>query len=275
MLPAHLVIFTDLDGTLLDHATYSWRAAEEALAQCERRKVPVVFCTSKTRAEVEVLRRRMGNSHPFITENGGGIFIPHGYFSHRIQGAATVKTFHCLALARPYKEICDALEEIAAEASAGVVSFHQMRAREIAENAGLPLKDAELARIRDFDEPFFFVGSTPEAEERFVSLARERKLQVTRGSRFWHLHAGSDKGRAVRVLTQHFRHGAHTKIRAVGFGDAANDIPMLAAVDQPFLVQRLDGSHDEAVLARIPRITRVDAPGPTGWNQAVLELLGS
>jgi len=274
MSHSHLVILTDLDGTLLDHRTYSWKPAAEALHECERRKVPVVFCTSKTRVEVEVLRRLIGNSHPFITENGGGVFIPHGYFPHRIENAVTVKTFHCLALARPYAEMCEALEEIAGESGAEVVGFHQMRVKEIAENSGLKPKDAELARLRDFDEPFFFAGTTPRAEQRFFELAQKRRLQVSRGGRFWHLHSGSDKGRAVRELLQHYRHG-HNKIHAAGLGDSENDIPMLAAVDHAFLLAGPSGGHDPQVVARVPRITRVDAAGPSGWKEAVLSLLES
>ncbi|HEY4579910.1 MAG TPA: HAD-IIB family hydrolase, partial [Candidatus Acidoferrales bacterium] len=66
-----MIVFTDLDGTLLDYHTFSWTAANEALAEIERRRVPLVFCTSKTRAEIEALRRKIGNAHPFISENGG------------------------------------------------------------------------------------------------------------------------------------------------------------------------------------------------------------
>jgi len=172
MLPTTLILFTDLDGTLLDHHTFSWRAAEGALQEIERRRVPLVFCSSKTRAEVEILRRKMGNAHPFITENGGGIFIPHGYFPQRIQGAVTVKTYHCIALARPYKEITEALDEIAAEAGVDAVGFHQMSAREIAENSGLDPQQVQLARQRDYDEPFFLAGATPKKEAAFVRLAR-------------------------------------------------------------------------------------------------------
>jgi mannosyl-3-phosphoglycerate phosphatase len=274
MLPSNLVLFTDLDGTLLDHESYSWRAAEIALDEIRRRKIPLVFCTSKTRAEVEFLRRKMDVEHPFITENGGGIFIPHGYFRHRLEGARTVKSFHCLALARPYEEITAALEELAVEAGVEAVGFHQMRPKEIADNCGLPQAHAELAKLRDFDEPFFFAGSTPEAEERFVALARGRKLEISRGSRFWHLHGGSDKGRAVRLLMDHFRKSRRgERLRSVGLGDAANDIPMLAATDQAILVQRYDGSYDQSALEKLPRATRALAPGPEGWNLAVLQLL--
>jgi mannosyl-3-phosphoglycerate phosphatase len=275
MLSVNIILFTDLDGTLLDRHTYSWTAANDALAEIERRRVPLVFCTSKTRAEVEILRRKLGNAHPFITENGGGIYIPHGYFSQRIEGAETVKTFHCIALARPYKEITEALEEIAAEAGVDAVGFHQMSAREIAENSGLDAEQVQLARQRDYDEPFFLAGATPKKEEVFIRLARERKLEVVRGDRFWHLHAGSDKGRAVRELMKHFRAGWRVKLRAIALGNCANDLPMLASADAAVLLPRHDGSFDEAVTAKLPRIIRGAAPGPAGWNEAVLQLLES
>jgi len=74
------VIFTDLDGTLLDAETYSYEAARPALAMLKKRQIPVVLCTSKTRAETEAIARRLGLKHPFIVENGGAIFIPQGYF---------------------------------------------------------------------------------------------------------------------------------------------------------------------------------------------------
>ena len=273
MLPANLILFTDLDGTLLDHYSFSWMAAGEALAEVERRRIPLVFCTSKTRAEVEVLRRKIGNAHPFITENGGGIYIPHGYFPQRIEGAVTVKTYHCIALARPYEEITEALEEIAAAAGVDAVGFHQMSAKEIAENSGLDQQQVQLARQRDYDEPFFLAGATTKKEEAFVRLARERKLEVVRGDRFWHLNAGSDKGRAVRELMKHFRAAWRMKLRAIALGDCANDLSMLVAADLAVLLPRHDGSFDEAVTAKLPRVIRGAAPGPVGWNEAVLELL--
>ncbi|MBI3663489.1 MAG: HAD-IIB family hydrolase [Acidobacteria bacterium] len=275
MLPANIILFTDLDGTLLDHRTFSWGAAEDALYEIARRRVPLVFCTSKTRAEVEWLRRKIGNAHPFITENGGGIFIPHGYFPQRIEGAVTVKTYHCIALARPYDEITEALEDIAAEAGVEAVGFHQMSAKEIAENSGLDPQQVQLARQRDYDEPFFLAGATPKKEEKFIRLARERKFEVVRGSRFWHIHSGSDKGRAVRELMKHFRAAWRMKLRAIALGDSANDLPMLAAADAAVLLPRHDGSLDEAVTSELPRVTRGSAPGPEGWNDAVLKLLSA
>jgi len=272
VLPAHLVVFTDLDGTLLDER-YSWAAAEEALAELERRRVPVVFVTSKTRAEVEVLQRKMGSIQPFVTENGGGIFIPHGYFPQRIEGATRVGRYHCLALSRPYTEIVEALETVAAQAGTEIVGFHDMSAREIAQNTGLPPKQAELARLREFDEPFFFAGGDERRIQKFVHLAKQHGISVIRGGGFWHAHAGSDKGNAVRRLMKLYREALRRRQRSVGLGDAANDLPMLAAVDVPVLVPRPGGRFDREVVKRLPRVMRAGAPGPAGWNEAILQIL--
>ncbi len=273
MLPARHLIFTDLDGTLLDHRTYSWSAAEEALDEIERRGVPLVFVTSKTRAELEVLRRKLRHAHPFVTENGGGVFIPHGYFNLRIEGAHRVGRYHCLALGRPYAEIVAALEEIAAEVGTSVVGFHQMSAREIAQNTGLSLRQAELARQRDFDEPFFFAGAIGHTAEKFAQAARRRGMEVVRGGRFWHLVAGSDKGRAVRHLAKLYRAAGHGRLRTVGLGESPNDVALLAAVDQAVLLPLPDGSFAQEVLSRLPHVTRGTAAGPAGWNEAVLRIL--
>ncbi len=275
MLPARHLIFTDLDGTLLDYHTYSWSAAEEALLELDRRRVPLVFVTSKTRAELEALRRKLGHAHPFITENGGGIFIPHGYFNLHIEGAHRVGRYHCLALARPYSEITAALEEIAAEAGTSVVGFHQMSAREIAQNTELTTREAELARQRDFDEPFFFAGASEKTIQEFAQAARQRGMEVARGGRFWHLFAGSDKGRAVCHLAGLYRAAGHGRLRTVGLGDSPNDLALLAAVDQGVLLPRPDGSFDREVVSRLPHVTRGTTPGPAGWNEAVLRILGS
>lgn len=262
-----LVIFTDLDGTLLDHHTYSWSAARPALSEIRRRAVPLIFCTSKTRAELAPLRRRLRNSHPFITENGGGIFIPRGYFP-RCRDRA-------IALGRPYPEIARALDELAHRAEVRVRGFHQMSAAAIARATGLSIREARLARKREFDEPFLIVRASPAIRERFARLVRRSGLDLTRGGRFWHLFSGSDKGIAVRRLIALYRHLWRRRFATLALGDSANDLPMLAAVHRAVLLPRPDGSFDTRVRRSLPRVVRGIAPGPAGWNEAVLEALAA
>jgi mannosyl-3-phosphoglycerate phosphatase len=270
-----LVLFTDLDGALLDVHTYSWQGAEEALEEIERRKIPLVFCTSKTRAEVEYLRAKMGNRDPFITENGGGIFIPYGYFNQPMTGAERAGHNHGFALGRPYAEIVEALEEISAESGTSVAGFHSMNAREIAANTGLSVEMAQLAAKREFDEPFFFAASTPASEQKFLEIARLRGLGVARGDRFWHLFSGSDKGQAVRKLADIFRKSMHGRIRVAAIGSSANDLPMLAAANIAVLLPSSSGQYDASLLKRIPSVRLAQLAGPAGWNAEAMRILGT
>src|SRR5262249_39570829 len=72
---AERIVFSDLDGTLLDARTYDWRPAERALARLAELGVPVILTSSKTRAEIEEWRRTLGNREVFVSENGGGIYF--------------------------------------------------------------------------------------------------------------------------------------------------------------------------------------------------------
>ncbi|OIP44492.1 MAG: hypothetical protein COZ12_07165 [Deltaproteobacteria bacterium CG_4_10_14_3_um_filter_60_8] len=80
-----LLIFTDLDGSLLNHADYSFEAARPVLARIGARAIPLVFVTSETRGEVEIIQQEMGIAEPFVVENGGGIYFPAGYQGFAIE----------------------------------------------------------------------------------------------------------------------------------------------------------------------------------------------
>ena len=70
-----LLVFTDLDGTLLNDA-YTFAGAEGALAYLAEQKIPLVLATSKTRAELTDLAARLPGVPGLIFENGAGITCP-------------------------------------------------------------------------------------------------------------------------------------------------------------------------------------------------------
>ena len=278
LAPRHL-IFTALEGALVDPRTDSFAGAEEALSELERRKIAYVLLTSRTREEVEPIRRKLGHNHPFVTESGGGIFFPDGYFSLRIPGAVRTARYLSIAQGRPYAEVCEALDEIAEECAVGVAGFHHMSLREIAENTGLRPRTAELARAREFDEPFYFTSASEKAMARFVEAARACGFDTRRGPTFWHLSAKCDAARAVRTLAQLFREATHIKLRLVGIGGGDQDLPWLRAVDQAIL---LPDSHETVqpsepsreAHGRTRTIVMGETPGAVGWNRAILNIIG-
>ena len=70
----HYVVFTDLDGTLLDSETYSYGKSLAMINRLRESGTPLIFCSAKTRVEQEVYRSELGLFHPFIVESGSAIF---------------------------------------------------------------------------------------------------------------------------------------------------------------------------------------------------------
>jgi mannosyl-3-phosphoglycerate phosphatase len=270
------VLFTDLDGTLLDHATYRWWAAWGALELARRRGVPLVIVSSKTRAEVLPILRILRRREPFVVENGGAIYVPTGYFPFSLPGAARVEAgWIRQPLGTERGRLLAVLRRAAARADAHVRSFANMTVQEVAERTGLPLTEARRARQREFDEPFLILENKARAWPRLRAEIRRHGLNATRGSRFFHILGKNDKGAAVRKLTGWFRRARGSDVCSVGLGDSPNDIPLLKAVGLPVIVARPGGRYDVETLAAVPRAQRAGGVGPEGWNRAVLRLLGS
>jgi hydroxypyruvate reductase len=261
------IIISDLDGTLLDSADYSFAAALPALAVIRARGVPLVLCSSKTRAEIEVCRRRMDNEHPFIAENGGGIFIPRGYFSAAFE-AEGFDGYRLVRLGTPYAEIRRRFVALRERLGAQVRGFADMTNEEVMELTGLSPEEAVLAKQRDFDEAFVFDG-TP--DESFLKAIEADGLHWTKGQ-FFHILGDHDKGCAVSILKSLFRR-EYGAVASIGLGDSLNDLPMLQAVDRPVLVRHADGSYDARI--ELPGLIKTQRPGPGGWNDAVLQLLAA
>jgi len=275
MLPLPLVIFTEPLDIFPPQSKHPERAASVAFGEMARRSVPLVFVSRGTRTELEFIRRKLGNQHPFITENGGGLFVPEGYFRTRPEGAETIRHYHRISFARPYSESCAALDDAAEAAGVEVVGFHNMSAREVAENSGLPPQLAEAARLREYNEPFFFVGEEAAASKKLAEAAKQEDWNVERGPRFWHFSSGASVAAAVRRLMEMYRAARHAKVRSLAIGSNHFDLPMMAAAGRALLLSQTGGNFDDEVLGRLPSARRADGGGLEGWNAAVLAALGA
>jgi mannosyl-3-phosphoglycerate phosphatase len=260
-----IIIVTDLDGTLLDSKTYSFEEARPALELIKKKNVPLVLCSSKTRAELEVWRKRLENRHPFIVENGGGIFIPEGYFPFPVEGE-TRNECRVISLGMPYAGIREQFTRLRDELKIPVTGFGDMTPADVAALTGLSLDEAVLAKQREYGEPFVFPGA---ADERMLQAIEASGLRWTQG-RLFHLMGNHHKGKAVALLRTLFERAKGPLIIA-GLGDSLNDLPFLLAVDHPVLVRRKEGCHDTRIT--IPGLYCTQKIGPAGWNEAVQTLL--
>ncbi|MEW5986704.1 MAG: HAD hydrolase family protein [Chloroflexota bacterium] len=263
------VIFSDVDGTLTDAQTYRWEAAAGALRQVMARPIPLVLCSSKTRQELEYYRRLWHIPDPFIVENGSAIFVPPAYFPFAFPYQREANGYQVIELGAPAEAIWLALASIRRQTGLTLEGYRDLTPAEVGRLTGLAPVAARRARQREYSETIV----TPLAAEQLAQLQAhlaEMGLAITAGDRFYTItSAASDKGQAVTLLTELFQRKLGHVI-TVGIGDAANDLPLLAAVDRPYLVQQFDGRWLETAGRPVERVAGV---GPAGWAQVIHQLI--
>jgi mannosyl-3-phosphoglycerate phosphatase len=262
------IVFTDLDGTLLDAVDYSYEKSLDAIERLKRSGIPLVFCSAKTRAEQEVYRRKMGVFHPFIVENGGAIFIPCNYFPFSFVYHKTVDGLLVIELGLPCDQIRRLLTKVKEEGGFHFRGFGEMSAEEVAMETGLDVESAKLAKEREYDETIEFDVSGGEVSKALQRI-RQAGLNWAHGGRFYNVIGDSDKGKAVRIVSNLYCK-LWGEIETIGLGDSQNDLPMLCEVDIPILVQKRDYSWEKIDL---PHLHRVQGIGPEGWRRAIEALV--
>ena len=271
----NLIVYSDLDGSLLDGTTYSYEAATPALTALREQGIPLVLVSSKTRAEMEPLRRRLDLRDPFIVENGGAVFVPQGLFDFPLDRMRTRSPYQVIELGLPYHMLREVLKQIEHAVETPLQGFGDLSVEAIMQVTGLPRADAILAKQREYDEPFLLQGPQALIEEVCRQIVT-RGLRWTKGGRLFHLMGENDKGGAASALLRCYHrqqrmNGQEERIETVGIGDSINDAPLLAMVDYPILVQKPDGSYDSDI--HLSGMIRAPGIGPVGWNDAILELL--
>jgi mannosyl-3-phosphoglycerate phosphatase len=260
------IVVTDLDGTLLNHGDYSWEGAREAMESLERRGVPVIFCTSKTRAEVERLREATGNRHPFIVENGGAVFFPEAEFRRVLPDTPARDGLRVRELGTYYPRLVESLRDAAREAGCTVRGFAGATVAEVAAWCEFTEEEALLAMQREYDEPFLLEAGNA---AHLQAAIEARGLHWTRGGRFWHILGENDKGAALRVLREVYtRFGLPVQVAALG--DSPNDLPLLEEAEFPIV---MPSPRLEEMRARLPQARVAPEAGSLGWGRAVLEAL--
>ncbi|MCO6381142.1 mannosyl-3-phosphoglycerate phosphatase [Oceanicola sp. 502str15] len=254
LLRPELIVFTDLDGTLLDHRDYSFAAAQSALECMAKKNLPLVLASSKTSSEMKELAQNLPcEPAALIVENGAGVVWPGE------EGIAAPR----------HTEILAALAGLPAALRSGFEGFSDWGTEGIAHQTGLALREAELAARREFSEPGLWRGSDGQRDE-FLAALEEAGITARQGGRYLTLSFGADKADRLREVASRLAPTAHV----LALGDAPNDIGMLEAADTGVIVANPHG----AGIATLPgestgKIRRTTLPGPEGWNAAVLETI--
>ncbi len=263
------IIFTDVDGTLVDHYTYSFDDALIVISQLKFLKIPIILNTSKTFYETVELQRRLRISDPFVVENGGGIFIPSDLdLNLEDYEFESFNDYKVLILGKTYEEIRGFLESYRDRYN--LKGFGDMDISEIMERTSMDGERAKLSKKRMFSEPIIF-ESDKDLDE-FKRICHREGFKLLKGGRFYHIvHHKQSKGRAVEILKDIYEKTFKRKFTSIGLGDGKNDEDMLRKVDIPVLIP--NPSYGYADMS-IEGLIKAKCFGSKGWAETLRKILG-
>lgn len=260
------VIFTDIDGTILDN-TGGYGETPKLIRSLIKSSVPVILCSAKTLAEQNRVRKQIGLADPFIIENGGAIIIEKDYFNHSyILGNYPVKERdddYIVELGKPATKIRELLNDIRKNFNINFRGVADISIQELSSITNLSAEHAKEMAHREYGETILQIEKKD--LDRLTRIAREMDLSLIHGGRFFDVTMGNDKGKAVEILVNLFKKKYDHNVTFFGIGDSENDASMLGHMDFPLLVQKQDGSWSNV---KVNRIIRVPGIGPKGWALA-------
>lgn len=254
------IFFTDIDGTLVDHYTYSFKESLEGINLLKSRGVPLVPVSSKTYDEICLLMKELVLETPFVFENGCGLAFPDiNRYRYEIAGGGI----------NLLREIIPLVEKFTGEK---VLPLADLSPEEICSLTGLSMDKVLLALKRKASLPFILDGRNLLSDEEISALGETLSAHgamLTKGGRFNHLlPSGTGKGEAVKKIIDFYCDCMEYPFTGAA-GDSLNDLPMLRAVKKGYLVKKPDGSH----IKETDGLHVTVNSGPAGFTEAVKDYL--
>jgi len=242
---------------------------DELTAALDHAGIPAVWVTNRSRLEFDAARRKHAHTHPFIAEGGSGVYLPEGYFHLRPEKTIRLGRFTCVPMAETLPAAANALEALSEETNVAVVALSSLSPRELAQNTGLPQREAELVRQRDFDELFFFAGASEKDIQRFVQAGREKKYELRQHGVMWSLAIDASLKRCIQSLSKLYDRALRYHPTIVGIAKSEDSKELFAACDRSILLT--DGKNEEASDTRPPatpgaRTKRYSLHDPEVWE---------
>lgn len=221
----------------------------------------MILNSSKTLAELQIWRERLGLTTPVAAENGGVLLMNTAY--------GEVKQL----IGKPYHNICHFLMTLREQKGWLFEGFNDWSVAEVMAKTGLNELDAIHAKEREVTEPILWMD-TPENLELFKTLLDKEQLMLNRGGRFYHVMAKHDKADAMRFLMnlEPFKDREPFKNTAIiALGDGENDLAMLRFADMAVVMPSATGKSLQIEDAYYSKLE-----APNGWVQAIESIcLGS
>jgi mannosyl-3-phosphoglycerate phosphatase len=249
------IVVTDLDGTLLDHQTYKFTAAQNAISLLKKYDIPIILNSSKTKAEILEIRQQLNNQEPFICENGGII--------------CSSNLLQIEYLGTPRKQFLEQLSLIKQELQLNYENFANATVDDVVQWTGLKPSDAQKAMAREATEPLLW-HDTEIALAKFRQKLQQLQLQCVKGGRFYHVMGTFNKASCFSKLKADYARLWQNEIGIVALGDSQNDLPMLEQADIAIVIPSSQGIKIKPNRKDVFFATQ---PAPHGWQEGIKNFL--
>lgn len=239
------VVYCAIDN-LVSTANKALTGFAEFLEGLGEANIPFVPVTARSRLQFDATIRKFGLGHPFLAEGGCGVFLPEDYFHLKPPRSMRLGRFTCVPVASPQPASTEMLDLIAEETGIEVVALRTLSPRELSQNVGLPQREAELMRQRDFDELFFFAGASEADIQSFQRQAAERKAQVRPRGALWSLAVGANLSSCVRDLSQLYQRSFRANPLNIGIATPDESAELFPACDRCLLLAGRESGAAEA-----------------------------
>ncbi len=251
-----VVIFTDLDGSLLHRDTFKFDTIKDYIKSLVNRGVIIIPNSSKTEKEIENFIEELGINLPYISENGSSI---HGL------NLITSNFPDKLILSREKEEILKIFEnKVPEKLKEKCFQISKMSKKEKENILGQKDENLKDALSRKYTLPFLFKGDKNE-KNRLLKILNSNSLTFQEGGRVSNLCDNINKvksmNRVIKILKK-----TEDKIKTIAVGDNFNDLEMLRNCDIPCLVFNDQFKLDQI---NINNLIFSNKPSPEGWADVI------
>jgi len=198
--------------------------------------IPLVPVTTRSRLQFDATLRKFSLCHPFLAEGGCAVYLPEDYFHLKPSRTMRLGRFTCIPVAEPQPVAAEVLDALAEKTGIEVVALRGLSPRELSQNVGLPQREAELLRQRDFDELFFFAGTSDAGIRRFQEEAGRAKARLRQRGTLWSLAVGASTVTCLRELSQLYQRSFHAAPLKIGIAATEQAAEVFPACDRCFFL---------------------------------------
>ncbi len=251
------LIFTDLDGTLLNRDTFKFDSIKIFLNELKNKNFIIIPNSSKTEDEIIEFNNEANFKFPFISENGSIIHnlnFLSGEFPDKI------------ILAKKIHEIQNIFDKnINQDLKSKCKVISNLTTPEQIQIFGLPENKLKQVFKRTCTIPIKFEGNNKE-KFRLKNILLENGLDFKDGGRVLNLGDRINKGDAMKKIIFMLKNKFKFKPKTIAVGDNHNDIEMLKISDIPCLVKN-DKFINKDLQIKNLIISKQTAP--EGWVEIV------